>query len=101
MLDVEHEDANRALSGRADDQSAGFGVMQLCEVHVARISDYKEYHIVSHLGNLIKPGDTVLGYVLEGIGESAHATEEEVCAARVLGLFVCLHGACVCVLCFA
>ncbi|KAJ1511591.1 hypothetical protein HMI54_015290 [Coelomomyces lativittatus] len=38
------------------------GPNRLAYVHVARSSDHHEFTVRSHLGHVLKPGDTVLGY---------------------------------------
>ena len=76
VLNVVKEDANKYRSGRAESNEQNHK-SQLCEVHIARASDFVEFHVASHLGNVLNPGDTVMGYDLTQANLIASSSEKQ------------------------
>lgn len=66
ILDVESDDEYR---GRSREERKNSKKFQLAEVEAARSSDFGSNddttHLVTHLGHLLNPGDSALGYCLE------------------------------------
>jgi nonsense-mediated mRNA decay protein 3 len=67
-LDIQRESPNSSNPNAAFQVAAGAGGSKFClaEVQIAKSSDLgvndTQYTVMTHLGNLLRPGDTVMGY---------------------------------------
>ena len=68
LLNSRHLVEYMVLDIETTGQTAGNGKLELADAQVARVADFGSndttYHVRTHLGHLLNPGDTALGYDL-------------------------------------